>query len=293
MTSPLLVILGETASGKSKLAMELAEQLNGEIICADSWTVRRGVDIGTDKPNEADRKLVPHHLIDIVDPDEEFTAAVYKRLAIKAVEEIDGRGKLPIMVGGSGLYIDSVIFNYGFLEAGDRRLREKLNEKSLYELLDIISVKRLPLENIDTRNKRRLIRLIESEGAKPSIDPLRDNTLVVGVSRDSQELKELIVKRVDSMISAGLEAEVRSLVADYGWSCEALKGVGYKQWHGYIDGTKNLEETHQQIITATSNLAKKQRAWFKRNKSIHWYPQPINLEEIVDLATTHLSSRHF
>jgi tRNA dimethylallyltransferase len=293
MTSPLLVIVGETATGKSKLALELATRLNGEIICADSWTVRRGVDIGTDKPSIADRQLIPHHLIDVVDPDEDFTAAVFKRLALKAIEDIASRDKLPIMVGGSGLYIDSVIFNYGFLEAGDRGLREELNGESIESLLAIISAKGLQLGDIDIQNKRRLIRLIESNGAKPSIDLLRDNTLVIGVNRQSQDLKDLITKRVDRMINIGLEAEVRSLVASYGWGCEALKGVGYKQWKGYLEGTNSLEETRQQIISATSNLAKKQRTWFKRNKSIHWYSQPINTDEIVALATTQLSSRHF
>src|SRR5476651_1891671 len=119
-TPPLVVIAGETASGKSALALQLARQFNGEIICADSWTVRREADIGTAKPSAAEQALVPHHLLDVAGPDEDFTAAVFKRLANKAIKEIAGRGRLPIMVGGTGLYVDGVIYDFNFLPAGDR-----------------------------------------------------------------------------------------------------------------------------------------------------------------------------
>jgi tRNA dimethylallyltransferase len=291
--SPLLVILGETASGKSKLAMDLAIRLNGEIICADSWTVRRGVNIGTAKPTSSDLNLVEHHLIDIVGPDDEFTVAVFKLMANEKIIEISDRNRLPILVGGSGLYIDSVIFNYGFLDAGDAQQREELNTLSIDGLLAIIYQKKLSIAGIDTRNKRRLIRLIETYGAIPTIEPIRDNSLVIGIRREANELNELVTRRVDQMIESGLEQEVHTLVDKYGWECEALKGVGYKQWRGYIEGSKNLEETRQQIITATMNLAKKQRTWFRRNKSIHWFTQPINSEEIVELATTQLYDLHF
>jgi tRNA dimethylallyltransferase len=126
-TPPLLVIVGETASGKTELSLRLAKQFNGEIICADSWTVRREANIGTAKPTEEEGAAVPHHLLDIVAPDEDFTAAVFKRLANQAIGDISNRGKLPIMVGGTGLYVDGVIYDYGFLAAGDRTEREELN----------------------------------------------------------------------------------------------------------------------------------------------------------------------
>src|SRR5438105_4919924 len=128
LINPLVVIIGETASGKTELALRLAQEFDGEIICADAWTVRRGVDIGTAKPTAEERALVPHHLLDVVGPCGDFTAAVFKKLATEAIEGISNRGKLPIMAGGTGLYVDSVIYDYGFLPAGNRDNRDKLNQ---------------------------------------------------------------------------------------------------------------------------------------------------------------------
>jgi tRNA dimethylallyltransferase len=288
--SPLIVIVGETATGKSKLALDLAKKLNGEIICADSWTVRRELNIGTDKPSPKDQAAIKHHLIDIVEPCADFTAAVFKDLANEAVQEISQRGKVPIMVGGSGLYIDSVIFDYGFLEPADPELRSSLNQLSVPELIQKIEDLKLPLkDSVDRRNKRRLIRVIESSGKYPKKGKLREDTLVIGVQLSKYQHKEAIERRVDQMISRGLEDEAKQLSTKYGWECEALKGVGYKQWWSYFETNQSLEETRLQIISATNNLAKKQRTWFKRNKSIHWYNQPLKLDEIVDLVTTELS----
>lgn len=286
--SPLLIIVGETASGKSALALDIADKLKGEIICADSWTVRRGVDIGTAKPSKAEQAKTPHHLLNIVGPDEDFTAAVFKDLANKAIDDISKRGKLPIMVGGTGLYIDGVIYNYGFLPAGDRTDREELNQLSVEQLLARIKKLGLELGGIDTRNKRRLIRLIETSGSIPSRNEIRTNTLIIGLKTDRQELEQRIARRVDNMISDGLEAEVRGLVEQYGWDCEALKGVGYAQWKGYFEGTQTLDQTRQKIIKATRDLAKRQRTWFKRNKSIQWFSTPVNSTKVVESITTFL-----
>lgn len=283
---PLLVIVGETASGKSALALELAQKLNGEIICADSWTVRRGVDIGTAKPSVAEQKLVPHHLLDVAGPDEDFTAAVFKKLANKAMQDISNRGKLAIMVGGTGLYIDGVIYDYGFLPAGDREDREELNKLTVEELLERIKLLEIELGDVDQHNKRRLIRLIETNGARPTKQELRDNTLIIGLKIDRGVLEQRITERVDQMINSGLEDEVRDLVQQYGWDCEALKGVGYAQWKGYLEGQNSLDETRQKIIKATLDLAKRQRTWFKRNKSIQWFSTPVNQAQIVETTTT-------
>jgi tRNA dimethylallyltransferase len=289
MNPKLLVIVGETASGKSALALQMAQQYDGELICADSWTVRREVNIGTAKPSEADEALVPHHLLDIVGPDEDFTAAVFKGLANEKIKEISARGKLPIMVGGTGLYIDGVLFDYGFLEQGDRSARERLNVLSNDELLAEIAVEGLELGDVDVRNKRRLIRLLETNGAVPKRSELRHNTLILGLQPDRYELNSRIETRVDAMLKAGLEDEVRSLVERYGWEAEGLKGVGYGQWQGYLNGTESITETRQKIIKATSDLAKRQRTWFRRNKSIHWLPTPVKTDQVVDLITTFLS----
>lgn len=289
---PLLVIVGPTASGKSTLALRLAQHFDGELICADSWTVRRQMDIGTAKPTAAEQALVPHHLLDIVDPDEDFTAAVFKRLAQAAIAEIGARGKLPILVGGTGLYIDGVLYDFGFLPAGDRSARQELNDLTVNELLQKIAEAGIGLGEVDVRNKRRLIRLLETEGARPTSQPLRDNTLILGLEVEREALRGRVTERVDGMLAAGLEGEVRELSERYGWDCEGLKGVGYAQWQEYFaggpEGRQTLDETRTKIIKATLDLAKRQQTWFKRNKSIHRISTPVNWPEIVELVTTTL-----
>lgn len=287
-TARLVVVVGETASGKSALALRLARKFVGEIICADSWTVRRGADIGTAKPTLEDQALAPHHLLDVVGPDEDFTAAVFKRLANAAIKDISSRGKLPIMVGGTGLYIDGVIYDFGFLPAGDRHDRQALNLLSVSELLQKIADLQLELGDIDIGNKRRLIRLIETNGAKPSRQKLRDDTLIIGLKTDRKALEQRVISRADNMLTRGLEDEVRGLAERYGWGCEALKGVGYAQWKGYFAGTQTLAETRQKIIKANLDLAKRQRTWFKRNKSIQWFSTPVKWSAVADTITTFL-----
>ncbi|MEK7599433.1 MAG: tRNA (adenosine(37)-N6)-dimethylallyltransferase MiaA [Patescibacteria group bacterium] len=282
--------MGETASGKTALSIALAQRLNGEIICADSWTVRRQADIGTAKPSKEEQAMVPHHLLDVVDPDEDFTAAVFKGLANEAIDDIASRGKLPIMVGGTGLYVDGVLYDYGFLPAGDRGAREALNRLTNEELLQKIKDLGLELGDVDIRNKRRLIRLIETNGAIPTRQAMRQNTLMIGLKYDRSELEGRVIRRVDGMLEAGLEDEVRDLQERYGWDCEALKGVGYAQWKGYFEGTESSEEARQKIIKQTLDLAKRQRTWFKRNKSIQWFTTPVDEEEIVDTVTTFLAN---
>ena len=285
----LLILVGETASGKTELAIRLAQQFNGEIICADSWTVRRGADIGTAKPTRAEQAAVPHHLLDVVGPDEDFTAAVFKRLALAAIDDIAGRGKLPIMAGGTGLYVDSVLYDFGFLAAGDRAERAELNDLSVPELLQKIRSLKLATDTVDVRNKRRLIRLIETGGAEPTRQPLRVNTLMIGLKPERDDLRQRIERRVDVMLAAGLEAEVRSLAERFGWDCEALKGIGYAQWRGYFEQRQSLAETRQKIIKDNLELAKRQRTWFKRNKSIRWFSTPVNWPDLVDSVTTFLN----
>ncbi len=288
LNAPLLVIVGETASGKSALAVELARRFNGELICADSWTVYEGFDIGTAKPSVAERAEIPHHLLDVADPGEGFSAVVFQKLAQAAIADISGRGKLPILVGGTGLYIDSVIFDYGFLPATDPAVRAELNALSLEGVLARAEEMGLDTTDIDLGNKRRVIRLIENNGARPTKQTLRPNTLILGLHTEREVLAERVERRVDAMLDAGLEAEVRGLVEEYGWEAEPMKGVGYGQWKDYFLGEQTLEETRAKIIKATMDLAKRQRTWFKRNNSIQWLADRDKLEQAVDITTTHI-----
>ena len=286
---PLVVIVGETASGKSAMAMEIAQRFDGEIISADSWTVYKGFDIGTAKPSALERAMVPHHLLDVADAHGGFSAVIFQQLAQAAIDGIHRRGKLPILVGGTGLYIDSVLYHYSFLAPPPPEVREKLNALSLEEVLRLAKEKGLDVTQVDTRNKRRVIRLIENDGKLPTRKPLRPNTLVIGLHTPHETLTDRITSRVDMMVSAGLEFEVRKLAQEYGWDAEPMKGVGYKEWREYFDGSATLEQTIQRIIKNTLDLAKRQRTWFKRNKSIHWITTPVKYTDIDDLLTTYLN----
>lgn len=284
---PLVAVVGETASGKSRVAMEIARQFGGEIINADSWQIYRGMDIGTAKPSEAERKEIPHHLIDIVEPDEEFTAAIYKRMAVEAIEEITGRGKLPVLAGGTGLYIDGVLFDYSFAPPGNPGQREELRTKTIPELIDMIDQRGYDRGGVDTRNKRRLMRLLETGGVQPHQSDLRANTLVLGVSISRTQLRGNIEKRTEVMFRAGLKHEAHELADTYGWGVEAMKGIGYREFYEYFEGEQSLSETKRKITKDTLELAKRQRTWFKRNRYIQW----VGSAEALGVAGDFIANR--
>ncbi len=236
-TPRLLVVVGPTASGKSSLAMEMAKICDGEIICADSRTVYKGLDIGTAKPSMQDRNKVPHHLLDVVQPDENFTVADFKQLAEKVIVDIQARGKLPILVGGSGLYIDAVLFDYKFADGISER---------------------------DASNPRHL-----SKDAPRIRSEIRDDALAVGISVERQLLKERITKRIDAMLETGFLNEVRVVQENYPTS-KALLAPGYKAFAEHINGRISMDEAKALFIKNDYNLAKRQMTWFKRNQNIHW-----------------------
>ncbi len=268
--SPLLAVVGETATGKSAVAMELAERFDGEIVNADSWQIYRGMDIGTAKPTKSDRAKIKHHLLDVVDPDDEFTAAVYKKMAIEAIDGVVDKNKIPILVGGTGLYIDGVLFDYSFLPPGESGERKVWQAMDVPELVNEIEERGYTLDGIDVRNKRRLVRLLENRGKTPSRSGLRDNTLVIGVYTSRSMLRSNIEHRVEKMFRAGLRHEVRELADEYGWDAEAMKGIGYREFREYFCGSQSMSETKRKIIKNTIELAKRQRTWFKRNLEIVW-----------------------
>lgn len=278
----LVVIVGETASGKSGLAMEIARKFDGEIINADSWAIYKGFDIGTAKPTPQEQAEIPHHLLDIAKPTDDFSAAIYKHLAIEATIEIASRGKLPILAGGTGLYIDGVIFDYSFLPAGKAGKRAQLAGLTIKELLAQINQQGLDMTGIDPRNKRRLIRLIETGGAKPQrSDSIRSNTLVLGVKIPRTKLRQRIEKRTETMLRTGLKREVRQLAAEYGWENEAMKGIGYREFKDYFAGSISNSQLKNKIVKSTIELAKRQRTWFKRNPNIHWIEDSAQAMKLV------------
>ena len=279
---PLIVIVGETASGKSSLSLTLAQQFGGEIVNADSWNVYREMDIGTAKPGRKERELVSHHLIDIINPDDDYTAALFQKDANLAVADIHSRGKLPIMVGGNGLYVDSVLFNYSFLPPSGSVPRDELNNLTIEALLELISDRGYDVAGIDTRNKRRLVRLIENEGKRPTRSEIRSNTLVLGVTRSRTEIRKRMEKRVEIMFREGLRKEVDELVSKYGWRYESMKGIGYREFKDYYDGKFSMTQTKHRIVSSTLKLAKRQRTWFKRNQHIVWIASEVEAMERVE-----------
>jgi tRNA dimethylallyltransferase len=288
VTGPLLVLVGETASGKSALALELAERLNGEVICADSRTVYRGMDIGTAKPSAEEQKRVRHFCLDLVMPDQQFTVADFKRHAMEAIDDITSRGKLPILVGGTGLYIDAILYDYQFRAPADTKLRAELNALSVPELQQRLIEQGVAMPN-NSQNPRHLVRALETAGVKGGRQPLRENTLVVGLAMERDELRGRIEARVEAMVRAGLENEVKRLSEKYGWDTPPMQTIGYQEWKEYFSGIQTREQTKQLIISSTFAYAKRQRTWFKRNNSVQRFYNREKLPEIVELTTTLLN----
>lgn len=285
----LVVIVGATATGKSNLALKIADKFNGEIVNADSWTVRKYADIGTSKPTIEDRTKIPHHILDIVEPNNSFSAAEYKKIAENVIKSIYQKGKLPILVGGTGLYIDSLIYDYSFLPAASSQTRERLNGLKLAELHKIANKKGLLLESIDKQNKRRVIRLIETNGLIATKKEIMDDILIIGIKISKEQLDQNIQHRVNYMLAQGLEKEVEKLYKIYGWESETLKGIGYSEWRLYFEGLQSYDQTIERIIKDTRQLAKRQITWFKRNKSIQWVDTPVKSAYVEDLITAYLN----
>lgn len=285
---PLLVIVGETASGKSALALYLAERYNGEIISADSRAIYKGMDIGTAKQSREDRKKIPHHCLDIVNPDEAFTAADFKSHAMAAIDDISKRGKLPIIVGGTGLYVDAVLYDYQFNAPADPGLRAELQKLSVAELQQRLKERGIALPS-NPQNPRHLVRTLETGGQQAERAPMRQNTLILGLAPGRDELRERINIRVEAMVDSGLEKEVRNLADLYGFDIPPMQTIGYQEWQGYFSGTATLGTTQELIVKNTLAYAKRQRTWFRRNNSVHWLYNREEITNSVDLMTTLLN----
>jgi len=276
----LIAIVGETGSGKSGLALALAERYGGEIICADSRTVYEGMDIGTAKPSAADQQRVPHHLLDIVRPDQPYNASDFKAHAEAVMRAIWARGHTAFLVGGTGLYVDAVIYDYAFRPAHAADEREKLENLSVEALQSVLKERDIELPEND-QNPRHLIRAIETNGAVAVKKGLMPGSIVIGLKVPGSELERRIEQRVDTMLAAGLETEVRQLAERYGWATDAMTAVGYAEWRPYLAGAGSLQDVRQNIITHTIQYAKRQRTWFKRNKNIQWVESAEEADKIV------------
>lgn len=292
----LITIAGPTASGKTDLAIQLAEQFDGEIICADSRTIYRGMDIGTAKPTSEERQRVPHHLLDVVDPGETLSVAAFKDLAESAIEAIAARGKVPMLIGGSGLYIDAVLYDYHFPAQADPERRQQLEAMADTELLELLAAEDAEAyQRVDRSNRRRVIRALETLGQRRTKqEQVRRQTLILGLRLNKKFAQERIQKRIELMLEKGFLDEVRMIGETYGWDSEAMSGIGYRAFREVVLGRKTVAEAEVDFVRGDMRLMKKQLTWFKRNSEIVWLQganEAERLEEARRLTERFLKDR--
>lgn len=270
-TSPLVVICGPTASGKTALAIKLARRYGGEIICADSRTIYKGMDIGTAKPTASEQAIVPHWGIDIVEPGDTYSVAQFKEYALTKMSEIRSRGNIPFLVGGTGLYVDAVVLDYTFGPLVDKRVRTRLEKMTTQELQNYCIKNNIKLPS-NKHNKRHLIRTIELKGQnnKRRVEPI-DNSIVVAISTEREELRSRIKKRSEQFFNDNVVKEAKILGKKYGWDSEAMTGNIYPIMHRYILGDITLEQAKEQFFYSDWHLAKRQSTWLRRNTFVQWY----------------------
>ena len=298
----LVVLIGPTAVGKTALSLALARRLDAEIISGDSMLFYRGFDIGTAKPTKEERAAVPHHFIDILAPEASFNVMDFQRLAREEIGRIAARGKLPLVVGGTGLYIKSLLEGYVFNEtSGDRAYREKLErlaqEKGkafvhgLLQEADPEAAARLHINDF-----RRVVRALEvaslgnehiSEQREAAGGELAYDAYVIGLRRERQALYARIEERVEAMLEAGFADEVRSLLAEgVPRDCPAMKGIGYREMLAYLAGSMDLPLAAEEIKKATRHFAKRQLTWFRKMPYVHWYAASQGEELLLEKICT-------
>ena len=288
--SRIVIIIGPTASGKSDLGVFLAKKFSGEIISADSRQIYKGLTIGSGKISKQEMRGIPHHLLDVANPRRVFSVTQYQKLAEKAVHEIIARKKLPIIVGGSGMYIDAILFGAPYPHVPpNQKLRKRLEKKSV-EALFLTLQKKDPTRarGIDCHNKRRIIRALEIFAAtKKPIPPLvkihRYNPLIIGIAKDTGALNRRIDIRLKTRVRYGLIAEVRRLLAQ-GISYKRLYELGleYRFISEYLRGARAKKETLALLSRAIKNYAKRQITWFKQYPKTYWVRNKKQAEKLVE-----------
>lgn len=274
---PLIVIVGPTASGKTAVGIELAKIIDGEIICADSRTVYKGMDIGTAKPTKREQSDIKHWCLDLVQPDENFTVADFQKQAKLAIKNIRSRGKIPIMIGGSGLYVDSVIFDFDFRQQSDPESRKRLEKFNISELQEYCKKHNYSLPE-NKNNRRHLIRTIETKGIVVKNNRLAEDVIIVGIDVEKTTIKERIGLRIKQMFEQGIVDETKVLYKNYNSTLEAMTANIYQVVKDFINGAMTKEQAIEVAVTRDMKLVKKQRTWFKRNPHIVW----LKREQIID-----------
>jgi len=297
MKTKLVVILGPTGVGKSEVAIDAALHVDGEVVNADSQLVYRHMDVGTAKPPLSARKGIPHHLIDIVDPDEDFNAARYRELALGAIGEMTARGKKPIVCGGSGLYLRALLQGIFVGPGKNKAIRERLEAEADTSGLGALHARLREIDadaalRIHPNDRHRIVRALEVyEITGKTITQWQEehgfqerafDVLKIGLNRERKALYQLIDRRTDDMIKAGLVDEVERLLEQgYGLDLPALQSIGYRQIGLYLRGEVTMEEAIALIKRDSHHFAKRQLTWFRADKDIRWYDMDREREKIL------------
>lgn len=299
----IICVVGATASGKTDLAVKLAKAVDGEIISADSMQVYKNMPIATAVATKEEQDGVVHHLVEFLDADQTFSVADFVERAKVLIDEITARGRVPIVAGGTGLFVDSLVKNISFSEVGSNaKIRNELAEKSNEELYErLLKFDANAAEDIHPNNRKRVIRALELCMSGTSKTEQNENSMLIdspydalyiGIGyKDRQKLYDRINKRVDLMLEAGLENEARQMLGKQGLT--ARQAIGHKELQPYIDGKITLDEATENLKRETRRYAKRQLTWFRRNENINWlYADELSRDELVkkavDLAKNHL-----
>ena len=300
MTKPkVIVICGPTASGKTALSIELAKKINGEIVSCDSMQIYKDMDIGTAKPTIEEMQGIKHYMLDFVSPDERYSVADYKKQAKQAIREIIEKGKVPIVVGGTGLYVDSLIYEIEYQDIEfDEKYRKQLEERSKKEGLEVLynEAKKIDPEaitKISPNDKKRILRILEiynatgknkTEQEKESRkNEVEFDYKVYAISWDREKLYDRINQRVDIMIDQGLIEEVQKIYSKYNKFPTAMQGLGYKEVLEYLEGKCNKQEMIDKIKQETRRYAKRQLTWFRKNKQTIWLDGQEKVQNNIEI----------
>ena len=295
----VIVICGPTASGKTALSIELAKTINGEIISSDSMQIYKKMDIGTAKPTREEMQGIKHYLIDCVLPNERYSVANYKQDAKAAIEEILGKGKVPIVVGGTGLYIDSLIYEIEYkdikINEEYRRELEKIRDEQGLEVLykKALEIDPEAMEKISPNDFKRITRVLEiyestgktktQQEAESRLNEIPYDYKVFAIDYNREKLYDRINKRVDIMIEKGLIDEVKYLLGKYNEFPTAMQGLGYKEVKHYFDGKLSKEEMIEKIKQESRRYAKRQFTWFRKNKQTIWINGESDIKKNIDI----------
>ena len=293
----VIVICGPTASGKTSLSISLAKKINGEIVSCDSMQIYKEMDIGSAKPTVEEMQEIKHYLVDFVSPEKRYSVSEYKEDASKAIEEIINKGKTPIIVGGTGLYLNSLIYNIQYNEMEvDLNYRRELEKEAEEYGLEVLynrakEIDPEAMEKVSANDKKRITRVLEiynatgrnkTELEKKSRKEVPYNYLIFGINMERSILYDRINKRVDIMLEQGLIEEVKNLINKYSNMPTAMQGLGYKEVKEFLDGNISKEEMIEKIKMETRRYAKRQITWFKRIKNIIWLDGLNKTEENVN-----------